>query len=428
MEKFGKRLLNLFCFEPGFVNVNNGSYGSPPKIVIEKMKEYIDKMEENPEKWIRLEIGERIKEVRKAVAKYVNAPTENLVLVQNASDGINSVFKSIISLYNQKNSHTTSNSASKPKMLMLDINYSSAKNTARYLSDLGQAETVDLVVDKRMLNSGEEFLAKLESLIKRNNGIRIACIDHIPSVPASILPVKEITQLLRKYNILSFIDGAHTLGQIPLNIADINPDFYISNLHKWGNNPKSCCFLYAKDDVKDLLTPTIVSSEFLHKFPEDFAYTGTKDYSSFITFPHALKFRQQFGEEELISYNRNLAWEAGEMIAKMWETEVLIEDKSKVPAMVNVRIPYVEESQYSQINPPLPVQAVKLTLRKYNTYIVVFKFNDGNYYARFSAQIYNELSDFKYAASNYLKVLKHLKGERKNLITSNNIPTMKSKF
>jgi selenocysteine lyase/cysteine desulfurase len=34
------------------------------------------------------------------------------------------------------------------------------------------------------------------------------------------------------------IDGAHAMGQIPVNITDINPDFYVSNGHKWLYSPK----------------------------------------------------------------------------------------------------------------------------------------------------------------------------------------------
>ena len=35
------------------------------------------------------------------------------------------------------------------------------------------------------------------------------------------------------------------MGQVEINLTHLQPDFYISNAHKWFFTPKSCAFLHA---------------------------------------------------------------------------------------------------------------------------------------------------------------------------------------
>jgi isopenicillin-N epimerase len=52
------------------------------------------------------------------------------------------------------------------------------------------------------------------------------------------MPVKELAAISRAAGILVAIDGAHALGQIPLDIPSLGVDFYIANAHKWLYTPK----------------------------------------------------------------------------------------------------------------------------------------------------------------------------------------------
>lgn len=391
---FGRILLKLFYLDTLYYNLNHGSYGSPPREVISKYREYQEQMDFNPEKFIRFSLNEKINETRQIVSQYINADIDSLVLIENASDGISSVFKSL--LVN-----------SGEKILIFDISYTSVKNTARFLKDTRGIEIVEVFLSEDCLNDEDKLLQHLEKTVLTNLPIKIASVDHISSVPAFILPVKKIISLLRKYNIPVFIDGAHVVGQIPLDIQDLDPDFYISNFYKWAFAPKSVSFLYVKKEFQNLIHPNIISSYYGKGFVWEFAYTGCKDYSAYLSISDALKFRQKIGEEEIIKYNRNLAWQAGVEIAKVWGTEILIKDQTKIPAMVNVRVPCEDTVLIEKI--------VKQALFEYNTYIPCFKFNNGKIYARFSAQIYNEISDYLYAANVFKKLIEKETKVKSNL-------------
>ena len=198
-----------------------------------------------------------------------------------------------------------------------------------------------------------------------------------------------------------FVDGAHTVGSIPLNIKDLDPHFYISNFHKWAYAPKSSTFLYVSKDFQEIVHPNIISVQYKKGFTNEYSYTGTRDYSAYFSIPDALQFRKGFGEMDIMKYMNDLAWEAGLEVARIWGTEMLISEKSRIGSLVNVRIPCNDEQ--------LLLKANYIALYEHNVFVVVFKFNDGNFYTRLSAQIYNELSDYVYAAETFLKIIDQLK-------------------
>ena len=48
--------------------------------------------------------------------------------------------------------------------------------------------------------------------------IRLAVFDHIVSKPAVVMPIKKISEIFKSRSIAFFVDGAHALGQVPINL------------------------------------------------------------------------------------------------------------------------------------------------------------------------------------------------------------------
>ena len=50
------------------------------------------------------------------------------------------------------------------------------------------------------------------------------------------MPVKRMTEIFHKYGVIVLIDGAHTPGQLTVDYADIDADFYTGNNLKFLSN------------------------------------------------------------------------------------------------------------------------------------------------------------------------------------------------
>ena len=76
------------------------------------------------------------------------------------------------------------------------------------------------------LSSADDIIRAFEKAINANPGIKVAIIDHINAPTGIIFPVNQIIDLCREKGVLSLIDGAHTPGHIPLQLDELNADFY----------------------------------------------------------------------------------------------------------------------------------------------------------------------------------------------------------
>ena len=196
-----------------------------------------------------------------------------------------------------------------------------------------------VIVNISMPATSDSILKTVSAYLDvHGDSIYLASFSHIASLPAVVLPVKQLVALCASHGILTLIDGAHALGQIPVNVTDINANFWLGNGHKWLYSPKGSAILWARKDSQSFLVPTSIS-EWPASFQDQFIYVGTTSYAPFLAMQAALDFRASIGGEDAIfSYIHSLAVSAGQVLAKAWGTDVLLDD-SMYAAMVDVRVP-----------------------------------------------------------------------------------------
>jgi selenocysteine lyase/cysteine desulfurase len=84
--------------------------------------------------------------------------------------------------------------------------------------------------------SHDELVSRFQDVVRATRAeglnVKIALFDVITSMPAMRFPFERLTEICREEGILSLIDGAHGVGQIPLDLGKLQPDFFASNCHK----------------------------------------------------------------------------------------------------------------------------------------------------------------------------------------------------
>ena len=90
-----------------------------------------------------------------------------------------------------------------------------------------------------LLQRWRGFLRRLRSASDVGPSRRraVAIIDSIVSGPGLLMPWREMVQVCREENVWSAVDAAHSLGQEPVDLGRVQPDFWVSVC--------TCAFLHA---------------------------------------------------------------------------------------------------------------------------------------------------------------------------------------
>jgi len=381
-----------FLLDPTLVTFNHGSFGAIPRVVLEAQQHLVLQQEKHLDRWFRQTYFGLIDVVRVALAKLVNCPEADLVLVENASAAVNSILRSW-------------KFGPKDSVLMLSTAYPMVVHTADWL--VAEYGVHKVVVDVTFP------LRETKSLINRvgtalmdaaSAGFPVAlCVfSHISSVPAIVEPVKELTAVAHAHGARVLVDGAHAPGQIDIDVAAIGCDFYCGNCHKWLFAPKGTAFLVVGAASQSALfpQPTAISSSGKPDFPGRYLYTGTRDYTAFAAVTAALQFCEFLGPERICQYNSRLAAEGGALCATMWNTDFIVAPEL-CGFMVNVGLPVATAAAMETLQRTLDVD--------HNVYIVCSEVRDTSgrsmFFTRLSAQVYLDLNDFRMLAELVLELV-----------------------
>ena len=279
---FGRGARAHWTLDPDSIFLNHGSFGACPKVVLEAQAKIRADMERNPDEFFDAVSPKHgsapVRAAAEALADFVGAKGDGLAFVENATTGVQAVLQSFPL-------------AAGDEILISNHQY----NAVRLAAERRAAETGAVVVAANVpVPATADVVRKAvrEAVSKRT---KLAIIDHITSVTGLIFPVEEIVRDLRSAGVRVLVDGAHSVGQIPLNIEAIGADWYVTNLHKWLFAAKGCALLWASDEVEPITKPAITSHYLAREFPYAFDYVGTRDYSAWLAAPAALAFYRELG-------------------------------------------------------------------------------------------------------------------------------------
>ncbi|CAF0762857.1 unnamed protein product [Adineta ricciae] len=377
-QSFGHSLLPLFSLDPSYVNVNHGSYGSASKYVQEKLREYQMKAELNPDRWYRIDIQLEMNKLREKLSAYVNCDPDDLVIVDNASAGINSILKSLKFRSNET-------------ILYYNVAYGMVKLTLQYVSTeiFTQEQIIQIDLDHQTIQNTELLLKTTQDAIRKIANVKLIVFDHISSLPSIRFDVGTMIKYFRGQGILTLVDGAHALGGIELDLRKLDPDFYVTNTHKWLYTQRSSCLVYVRKDLQKLIHPIITSFGYLQSFQSEFFWLGTRDYSAYLTISDAIDFRRTIANEsEIFAYNHQLAIQTGTLLAQLWNSSTLTTDERYISTMNNIELPAFINTTEKMNN------LYQKLINEHNIFLPMIEF-DKKFYCRISAQIYMELSDYE---------------------------------
>lgn len=362
-------LKDEFLLDPNIVFLNHGSFGATPRIVFEAYQQWQRELEHQPVEFLGRRFADLMRAARVALAEYVHADANDLVYVPNATTALNIVARSLPLQPGDE-------------ILTTDHEYGAMDRMWRFIARKTGAVYCAQPIPGPVTTS-EDFVEQFWAGVTPRT--RIVFLSHITSPTALIFPVREICRRARAAGIISIVDGAHAIGQIPLDLQDLGADFYTSNLHKWLCCPKGSAFLYARREMQHLVEPLIVSwgyeaekpSE--SRFIDEHEWTGTRDIAAYLVTPVALEFFRAHHWDEVRAQCHALAQYARKRITALTGLPPLSPD---LPAwyaqMVALPLPTCDAARvqarlYDEFRIEVPILVwrnrphIRISIQVYNT-------------------------------------------------------------
>jgi isopenicillin-N epimerase len=294
-------LKSQFLLDPDVVFLNHGSFGATPRPVLEACQGFQLELEREPVRFLSTRARELLIESRKALAEYVGVGADDIIYFPNPTTAMNVVARSLADAYSAGNGKST---AGRPplrlhegdEILTTDHEYGAMERTWRYVCYRTGARFVRKHIPTPVTTQAEFVEFFWSGVTPRT---KVIFLSHITSPTALIFPLAEICRRAREAGILTAIDGAHAIGQIPLDLRELGADIYTGACHKWLSAPKGCAFLYTRPDVQPWLEPLVVSFGWENDHPGPSRYVdwhqwqGTRDLSPFLSVPAAIAFQKE---------------------------------------------------------------------------------------------------------------------------------------
>lgn len=374
--------------------LNHGSFGATPIPILEKQNELRNLLEREPVKFFMRDYEEYYENARISLSKIIGAFHKDIVFVPNATTGVNTALRSVPLKENDEIMVTTQE-------------YNACKNALNEIAKERKVVVKEIEIPFPVKSSQKIVEKLIDSVTPKT---KYLLIDHIISPTALVLDVKTIVKEMKAKGVETIVDGAHSVGQIPLNLNDIAPAYYTSNCHKWLCAPKGSAFLYVREDFQKFTRPLVISHgansprKDKSKFFLEFFWTGTNDPTPFFVISYAIDFLNSLSDEGLegvIKRNRNLCLEARDLICRNLNIEKPCPDK-----MVGSMASFPIEDARKEPSSPLFIDPLQETLFfDYKIEVPVIYFPKyPKRIIRISSQIYNNIEEF----SKLSEILKNL--------------------
>jgi cysteine desulfurase/selenocysteine lyase len=110
-----------------------------------------------------------------------------------------------------------------------------------------------------------------------NDKTRMVAITHISNVTGGINPVKEMISAAHQFGAKVLIDGAQSVGHMPVNVHDLDCDFFAFSGHKiYG--PTGTGVIYGKEEILNKMPP--------YRFGGEMILEVRKEYTNFKNTPY----------------------------------------------------------------------------------------------------------------------------------------------
>jgi cysteine desulfurase / selenocysteine lyase len=217
-----------------FIYFDNASTGHKPQTVLGRLQEFYTGEYGKPKTEYELgkKASEMVEEARSKLARFIGAATEkSIVFTRGCTESINIVAGGFAKGILKKGD----------EVLISALEHHA--NIIPWQMACVQSGAILKVIPITITPTGQVDLKAYEQLLSERT--KVVAISHSSHVLGTILPVKEMIRTAHRKNIPVMLDGAQTAPHMPVDMQDLDCEFYTFSAHKMGG-PPGVCVLYGK--------------------------------------------------------------------------------------------------------------------------------------------------------------------------------------
>lgn len=171
-----------------------------------------------------------------SIANFINAETDEIALLENATAAWNMAFFSI-------------DFADGDRILTSVSEYAS-----NYIGYLRIQQEVDVQIE--VIPNDEHGQTSVEALKDTmDDRVKLISITHMPTNSGLVNPVEEIGNVAQQYDCLYLVDACQSVGHYPVDVQKTGCDMLSATGRKYLRGPRGTGFLYVNQETLPDLTP-----------------------------------------------------------------------------------------------------------------------------------------------------------------------------
>lgn len=281
-EAHWQAIAQRYDLEPGPINLENGYFGRMSRAVQAQYLEQVAFINRSNAVHVRqrFEQGENV-EIRRQLAELIEVDPASVAFTRNATEALQSLIRN----YNRLQPGD--------QVLISDLEYDTVKGAMRWLAGYRGVEVIEL--SHAHPASFDSLVQTYRNAFAQYPRLKLMALTHVTHRTGLVMPVAAIAEAARERGIDVILDGAHALGQIEFNLAELGIQFAGFNLHKWIGAPLTLGFVYIAPERLGDIDPDM--GEFHYPVTDVRARTSysTPNFPALMTLPLVFEEHRELG-------------------------------------------------------------------------------------------------------------------------------------
>lgn len=314
-------LFPIFSEHPNLIYLDSNATSQKPRSVIETLERYYQAGNANVHRGVyRLseDATRAFEEARQRIAAYIHAEPEEVIFTRGTTEAINLV------------AHSAGQAFLRPGdevVLTVSEHHSNIVPWQIAAERLGfKLKFIPLREDRRLdLKAAQDLI---------NAKTRLVACGHISNVTGIMQPVREIIAMAKAVGAMTLIDGAQGLPHLPVDVRELDCDFYAFSGHK-AFGPTGIGVLYGRRALLERMPPYQGGGDMIEKvtlegstwnaLPSKFE-AGTPHIAGVIGLGAAIDFLKTLDLNAILEHDRALGFYLASALKEQFpQVEMVVE-------------------------------------------------------------------------------------------------------